>query len=202
MTPKEQTELNPRLHRAAAKGTGEEVHSLITEGADKNANIDGWTPLHRAVIFGNADSRRALLDEGVNIAAQDSEKNWTAIDIAANKNIHGDPTALKDRDALKEMLASVTDKAAKDILLNAQDRIFKRTPLHLAAAQGNEDDAFILIREGARHLEDINGQKPSQLAQEAGHAELSEKLRADEQKQASWAGRTAKGKDDAQERTP
>jgi len=52
------------LHEAAASGHKEIVEVLVTNGADVNANIGGWTPLHLAVDGGHTETAALLRKHG------------------------------------------------------------------------------------------------------------------------------------------
>jgi ankyrin repeat protein len=74
------------LDRAAAKGNVDVVRLLIERGRAEVDSRDmwGWTPLHEACRFGNAEVSRALVDHGANVNA--SQRNccqWTPTHISA-----------------------------------------------------------------------------------------------------------------------
>jgi ankyrin repeat protein len=52
------------LHEAAASGHKEIVEVLVTKGADVNANIGGWTPLHLAIDEGHTEIADLLRKHG------------------------------------------------------------------------------------------------------------------------------------------
>jgi uncharacterized protein len=71
------------LHYAAADGNVAEVHRLLAEGANANAqDDDGWTPAHFAAQAGSSESMSALLSAGADLGLTDSHGNtvlWRAV---------------------------------------------------------------------------------------------------------------------------
>ncbi|KAI9779171.1 MAG: hypothetical protein M1839_007706 [Geoglossum umbratile] len=74
------------LDQAAAKGYVAVVQTLVDRGVDPNAwDENGWTPLHLAAQNGWAEVIDILLDKGADIECQDSEGNWTPLQLARTK---------------------------------------------------------------------------------------------------------------------
>ena len=67
------------LHLAAFNGHKEIAELLTDKGADVNAKVDGWTPLHSATTKEVAE---LLIDNGADVNAKDSVR-WTPLHRAA-----------------------------------------------------------------------------------------------------------------------
>ena len=174
------------LHRAAQKGTGEVVRTLLAAAADPNAwatgfYIDwgwGWTPLHLAARSNrDPDASRALIEAGADLAARSgtrySEGNSPLHYAGSNPNpavmavllgAGADVTALSrnGRTPLHEAAAYASDPAAIELLVAAGADINAHdangyTPLHSAAwFNARPEIATALIAAGA----DVNARDP------------------------------------------
>ena len=131
------------LHVASSDGAGEAVRLLLDEGADINAKDRfGHTALDEAVGYGHLDIAQLLRDHGGQFGQM--EKLEAQLIQSA---------AINDLPQLTALLASGVNANCFDY-----DR---RTPLHLAVAEGHVDAAKLLLQYGARvDSEDRWGSSP------------------------------------------
>ncbi len=111
------------------------VNFLLAEGADAQArDVDGWTPLLWAAIFGaDVTIMQRLLEAGAEVNARDA-MGWTPLMAAAEQS--DDPAVLRF------LLAA-------EAQVNVADR-YGRTPLMLAsAATLNPEVVKVLLEAGA-----------------------------------------------------
>ena len=96
------------LHWAAPYST-EAVRTLLDAGADPNTrDVSGKTPLHVAVLWGNAETVRTLLDAGADPNARDVSGRTTLHDAMVRGNA-GTVTALLE--AVPNLEARTADSA-------------------------------------------------------------------------------------------
>ena len=124
---------------------------------------DGWTLLHLAAFYGEAEAVRWLLDEGASIEA-------VSRNGSANQPLHA-------------ALAGVGNAEVIDLLIEAgADLGFTGgggvTPLHLAAARGDSATAErLLAHDVDPEAETSDGKTAADLAGERGHRSLAALLR-------------------------
>lgn len=118
------------LHRAVEAGDIETVSTLIEQGADVNARMGDWTPLHRAAA-GHVAIARRLLAAGAEVDAQGTA-GWTPLHRAVKMG-QGEMATL--------LLANGADVHAKGI--------DGWTPLLRAAMAGRAETGHLLIQAGA-----------------------------------------------------
>ena len=151
------------LFEAAALGQTDRVAELVErDGSVVGARSpDGFTALHLAAFFGQADVARLLADRGADVdAVAENPLRVTPLHSAA---------AARQTEIARLLLEHGADPNAR------QEGGF--TPLHAAAQNGDEELAKLLLRRGAdpRAATD-DGRGASRLAREAGHAELAQRL--------------------------
>jgi len=148
----------------AASGKLEMVEFLLAKGAkllpERSGAKPAGTPLHFAVLGGNLDTARFLLEKGVDVDALDPDGRST-LRIAIR---HG----------TKEMVELLLASGAK---IDEPDPSLGRTELHMAAASGQLDVAKLLLERGAaRDVKDSLGKTPFEYACDHGYAKLASVL--------------------------
>ena len=94
------------IHFASQFGQMEIVKYLIKKGANINAkNLQGTTPLHKAVFYKRNETAKYLIDQGAKINDQDSYKQ-TALHIAVE---------VEDLAMIKYLLDQGADLDIKDV---------------------------------------------------------------------------------------
>ena len=145
------------LYSVSNEGPVEMVLWLLQHGADPNsqAEVHGWTTLHKAAESGNLKVAHTLLQYGadLNIPNVDGE---LPLHIASRK---------WNPDAVRFFLEQGVDVNAR--------REDGSTPLHLASKNADLEVARLLIEHGAnRDAEDHEGKTPSQVAENRDMEEL------------------------------
>jgi ankyrin repeat protein len=150
------------LHTAAYYRQARAVYVLLKLGADPNAaNARGQTPLHYAAkLHGDPgpytpDPRIIflLVRLGADPNARD-DRGWTPLHYLLE---HWD---IKGR---MHMSAKILLKYGADP--NIQERLYGLTPLHMAAARGDEKMVKLLLKYGARtDIRDAKGRTPRDVA--------------------------------------
>ena len=156
---------NLSLFEAAATGRTERVREILEEEPERlnSYSHDGWTALHLAAFFGPLETVEYLLSLGA---------DWTLLaqNGMGNMPLHA-ALAARRHEAAKILLV----KHGTDI--NLPDKS-GWTPLHLAAANGDQVLAEVLVTRGADlNALNNNGQTPLDLAQEHGQAEIAAMLK-------------------------
>jgi ankyrin repeat protein len=144
---------NTNIHTAAENGEAEEVHSLITDGADINVknNLD-MSPLHYAVLGEHTETTTVLIKQGADINVKNNY-GYTPLHYAAQKG----------HTAIVESL--INAGAEKDAKNN-----YGYTPLHYAAQKGHTAIVQALIERNADiDAKDKHGKTPLHLAALKGH---------------------------------
>ncbi|HEU0028214.1 MAG TPA: ankyrin repeat domain-containing protein [Ktedonobacterales bacterium] len=152
------------IFEAAALGDIPALSAALAQdpAAVRAYSADGWTALHLAAHFGQIEAARALLAAGANVTAH----SWNGLD---NEPIHA-AAANKGNAA---MVAALLDAGAQ---VNARQH-GGFTPLHQAAQNGDAELATLLLSRGARRsLVTDKDLTACDLAEEAGHQELADKL--------------------------
>ena len=127
-------------------------------------SADGFTPLHLAAFFGQAETARALIHAGagINVVSHNEMKVMPLHSAAAAR-----------RDEVARMLI----EAGADV--NATQR-HGYTPLHAAAQNGDVELIDLLLDRGARRdARTDDGRTPADLAEAAGHPMLAKRLRGE-----------------------
>lgn len=128
---------------------GEIVKFIMSAGADvKYADMDGMTAMHRAILKGNSEAAKILLEDPDSANVQDIHGR-TPLHYAANFAM--DPEVFRLLIHKNSYVNAVDDKG--------------RTPLHLAAKYENMREVRILLASGAEpNQEDRQGNTPCGLA--------------------------------------
>jgi len=124
--------LDEVLRQQCEVGDAAAVVALLFAGASVDAkDYDGWTPLHYAAYYVNADVTRVLLEAGASVDLKDST-GWTPLHLAAFRG---------HADLAKTLIGAGANVDARTNL--------KNTPLHIVADNGHPDIAKLLLKAGA-----------------------------------------------------
>ncbi|HEV2911956.1 MAG TPA: ankyrin repeat domain-containing protein [Pyrinomonadaceae bacterium] len=181
---------------AASENNLPGVKELIAAGSDVNRrdkNLDA-TALDEAVMYGNREMVRALLDAGAEINARNSRRQtalmmlddeateelvWDLVSSGAKINLRDEDgnTALilAARYSNTEVLRALLNAGAK---INAKNKSGE-TVLMKAAETGNKDSVSLLIESGANlNVRNSDGKTALTLAEGNEHKEVVELLEA------------------------
>ncbi|KAH0711313.1 hypothetical protein KY289_007272 [Solanum tuberosum] len=184
---KHEAELALKVNSAAYHGDLHQLKSLIRAGADPNKkDYDGRSPLHLAASRGYEDITLFLVQEGVDINAPDKFGNTPLLEAiksghdrvasllvkeGALLNIENAGSFLcmviakGDSDLLRRLLSNGVDPNNKDY--------DQRTPLHVAASQGQYSMAKLLLGAGASVFsKDRWGNTPVDEARVSGNKQM------------------------------
>jgi hypothetical protein len=140
------------------------VSNLIEQGANVNEDDeDGLPPLYWAMVTGNLDFVRVLVDAGANLNRQ--------VILGGGTYLHGviklHYINIKYVETFKYLVEHGAD-------INAQDN-GGYTPLHAAIYYGTTEIIKYLISQGARvDIPDNNGVTPTQLAEKSNTTQIRE----------------------------
>ncbi|KAI4286724.1 MAG: hypothetical protein L6R35_004023 [Caloplaca aegaea] len=178
----------PSLVRAAQAGSVMEVEMLLNNGADVESvhQQSGRTALAVASHCGNKSVVQLLLQYDANVNTRDASSlcplhlaamrgHDRVIALLLQEHIKIDEPGPNEETPLRIAAEKGYMKCVELLLqarakVNTRDRKRRRTPLHVAAANGDEAMAGLLIRNGA-HMEAKDGElmTPLHEACEAGH---------------------------------
>jgi uncharacterized protein len=149
---------------AAALGRTGRLRDLIAARRDLIGaySADGFTPLHLAAFFGQAETARVLIHAGapINAVSRNDMKVMPLHSAAAAR-----------RDEVARMLID----AGADVNATQQGGY---TPLHAAAQNGDVELIDLLLDHGARvDATTDDGKTPADLADAANHPMLAKRLR-------------------------
>lgn len=159
----ESSDYEPSLHESVIRGDESAVQKALL--ADKSRmesfSPDGWTPLQLATYFGHLNLVRWLIEQGASIkTVSNNADKYRAIHLVVVGT------------ASLNILKFLLDHKANP---NAESA-GKITPLHLAAANGKDKVAAMLIKYGAKSSVSAEGNTPMDLAEKQGHDFLKKLL--------------------------
>ena len=150
------------IFEASSVGRLERLGELARDSASANArSADGFTALHFACFFGQAESARVLIENGAAVDA-----------VAAN------PMKVMPLHSA----ASVRNLEAARLLLEHGAPVNARqqggwAPIHAAAQNGDRSLVVLLLKHGAdSRLANDDGKTPASVAREKGHQEIASLL--------------------------
>ena len=155
-------DINWDLIRAARKGNMGEVKALVKKGAYVNyKSKSGLTPIYSASGKGQLDVVKFLIAKGADVNARHMS-GWTPLTEASRGGHAG---------IVKILLAEGADP-------NAESIYTRETALMLAAQEGHEDIAEMLIRGGADiGREDNKGKTALDKAEYHGHEKVADLIK-------------------------
>jgi ankyrin repeat protein len=159
-------ELN--IFEASAVGNEERIAALLKSDADlvNSYSPDGFAPLGLAAFFGHKEILRLLLDHGAD--ANVVSKNAIQVRPLHSAVAHRQPEVAL---AMAEIL--LANGAEVDVKQNGG-----WTPLHQAAAHGQNEMVKLLLKHGANvNANNDDGKTPIKMAQNNGHDETADLLR-------------------------
>ena len=152
--------LTPLFLAAFCGFSGLIKHLVVTHAPDVNEkNGDGWSPLPGALLSGQVDCARTLLDYGADINAVD-RCDYTSLHYASYyDNLH--------------VIRFLLEHGAN---LNAQT-VNHETALHLALRRGHFEAVRLLLDHGADvTVQGMDGLTPYQVATQGGHHGVAQLL--------------------------
>lgn len=152
------------LHYAAQEGYLEGIDALLMVGADATrVNDQGFSPFHLACQVG----QRAVVEGFL-------ELNESPLLVAPSYQHHLTPLHLAARSESKSVFDLLL--AVDDSLVSKPDA-YGRTPLHIAAKEGNNYVTGRLLEEGAdRTAVDCFERTPAEYAKEGHHSDVANML--------------------------
>lgn len=165
-TAQEIKNLDKRLIGSITLDQRDEVKNIIKAGVDVNKRFDfgesrNITPLYMAVLMGNADVAKILIDSGA-----DANADFEGLNLLFVAALNGGNKAVTEL-----LIVNGLDVNAKYTRSGPLNGI---TPLHIAATKGNIEVAESLIEHGADvNAKDNNGKTPLDCAISKEHIELA-----------------------------
>jgi len=181
---------NTALHAAAAAGALATADYLLDHGLSIDiTGKDGRTPLMAAVIENQTAMAKWLLRQGANPHLKDKD-GFKPLMLATREGSKGSVAELaahdrEDLDAALLMAALVGRVDIIDSLTNYGASVYARmddgrTPLMIAAENGNEGAVKLLLEIGASRLTtELEGHTAAELADAAGHRDIAALIRRD-----------------------
>ena len=173
--PTKPTEPTESLHKAAADGDIDQVKSLLSRGADVNAeDEEEKTPLHYAAQTGKIEIVRLLVEAGADVNA--GKNDWPPLYVAVDEDnlavaeyliAHGaDVNAPVGWTPLQEAAYFSSVEMVELLIYKGADiNSGPWTALHGAVSEGRKDMAELLIARGADiNAKDKQGHTPLYIA--------------------------------------
>ena len=152
------------VFEAAAAGDCARLQALLVGDATlaRAVSPDGWPPLHLASAFANAEAVKLLLEHGAHV-------HQLSRNAMRNQALHACIALNQSLETVRLLIESGAD-------VN-YSQAAGYTPLHQAAANGNEAIVRLLLDHGARcDCRCDQGKTPADYARERGHAAIAEML--------------------------
>ncbi|XP_060103420.1 ankyrin repeat domain-containing protein 53 [Heteronotia binoei] len=155
---------NDELYAASTGQTRWLQMTLQKTECPTQADINGFSALHSAALFGRLDCLKVLVEKYNVDVDSPSLTGWRPVHLVMNKESEG--RALECLEYLISWNA--------DVNVQSQNGV---SPLHKAASEGRTDCVKVLIEAGADvHAKDNEGQEPIDLCRMWGHRECSKYL--------------------------
>lgn len=152
------------IFEAAACADCDRLRELLGEDVTRARAVsgDGWTPLHLAAAFGDAETVHVLLEHGAHV-------HQISHNPMRNQALHACLALGRNRESVRMLIECGAD------VRQSQGGGF--TPLHQAAVCGDAELVMMLLVAGAdKSVRSDDGRTPSEYARDRGHAALAEIL--------------------------
>jgi ankyrin repeat protein len=152
------------VFEAAACADCDCLRKLLSEDATRARAVsgDGWTPLHLAAAFGDAEAVRLLLEHGAHV-------HQISHNPMRNQPLHACLSLGRNPDTIRMLIECGAN------VCQSQNGGF--TPLHQAAVSGDAALVAMLIAAGAdKSAVSDGGKTAAECARERGHASIAEML--------------------------
>jgi ankyrin repeat protein len=188
-TPKQSTEANLNLHRAAKENKVSMAELLIESGEDVNESNDlGETPLYTACEYGNLEMVKLLIEKGADVKKRTISDN-TALHISARngyldivKTLVASGAKITKQNQKNEMPIGLSARSKHDnisaFLLKEWLKLYPPAktsgPLNKACSEGHLDMAWFFIKEGI-NIHEVNpytGETPFYAACKNGNTDI------------------------------
>ena len=185
------------IYEAAKKGDVDGVRKILEKNPEllDVPNRYGFTPLHRAVIYGQKEMIVFLIGKGADIKGKNKAlRGWTPLqsalfaynnDISDLLVVQGALDELESEEGLTYLYlaassgnASLISKLIDKGIPAAVRNKYGETPLHKAAGNGHIAAAEVLLEKGADiNAKNIKGEAPIHVAELSGKEEMAAFLR-------------------------
>ncbi|MBN1272985.1 MAG: ankyrin repeat domain-containing protein [Candidatus Aminicenantes bacterium] len=179
------------IYEAVQKGDVDTIRKILEQDPERLDAPDkyGFTPLHRAVIYGRNKVIVFLIGKGADIKGHNKAlRGWTPLQSALFAYNNEISDLLVDYGALKEIdreegltylylaassgNAFLISKLVEKGIPAAASNKYGVTPLHKAACNGHIDAAKVLLEKGADiNAKNLKGEAPIHVAERAGEEE-------------------------------
>jgi len=181
------------IYEAAKNGDVDEIRKVLEKNPELLDVPDryGFTPLHRAVIYGRKEMILFLMEIGADIKGKNKAlRGWTPLQsalFAYNNSIsdllvgHGALDELETEEGLTylylaassgnaSLISKLIDKGIPAAVINK----YGETPLHKAAGNGHIAAAEVLLDKGADiNAKNLKGETPFHVAELSGKEEMA-----------------------------
>jgi len=181
------------IYEAAKNGDVDEIRKILEKNPELLDVPDryGFTPLHRAVIYGKKEMILFLMEKGADIKGKNKAlRGWTPLQSALFADNNGISDLLVGHGALDELeneegltylylaassgnaslISKLIDKGIPAAVINK----YGETPLHKAAGNGHIAAAEVLLDKGADiNAKNLKGEAPFHVAELSGKEEMA-----------------------------